>query len=44
MYFGKQWSKEEDPDEMQHGVTFDQGLFCLLRQKQSSEKLIQYFF
>ena len=35
-----------DPDEMPHYVAFHQGLHCLLRQNQSSEKEIlwQYSF
>ena len=32
-----------DPDEMPHKAAFHQGLHCLLRQNQSSEKEIQYF-
>ena len=34
----------EDPDEMPHNVAFHQGLHCLLRQNQSSEKEIKDFF
>ena len=34
----------EDPDEMPQIVAFHQGLHCLPRQNQSSEKEIQYFF
>ena len=34
----------EDQNEMSHQVVFYQGLHCLLRQNQSSEKEIQYFF
>ena len=30
----------EDPDEMPHNVAFHQGLQCLPRQNQSSEKEI----
>ena len=33
----------EDPDKMPHMVAFHQGLHSLIRQKQSSEKEIQYF-
>ena len=33
----------EDPDEMPHNAAFHQGLHCLLRQKQSSEKENIYF-
>ena len=33
----------EDPDEMPHNA-FHQGQHCLLRQNQSSEKEIQFFF
>ena len=36
-------ANSEDPDEMQHYAAFHQGLHCLLRQNQSSEKEIQYF-
>ena len=32
----------EDPYEMPHKAIFQQGLLCLLRQNQSSEKEIQY--
>ena len=32
----------EDPYEMRHKATFHQGLLCLLRHNQSSEKEIQY--
>ena len=31
-------AKSEDPDEMPLNVAFHQGLHCLLRQNQSSEK------
>ena len=31
-----------DPDEMPHNVAFHEGLHCLLRLKQSSEKEIQF--
>ena len=37
------FANSEDPDEMPHDVAFHQGLHFLLRQKQSSEKEIQYF-
>ena len=33
-----------EKDEMPHNAAFYQGLHCLLRQNQSSEKEIQYFF
>ena len=33
----------EDQDEMQHNAAFYQGMHCLLRHNQSSEKEIQYF-
>ena len=33
----------EDPDEMLHNGALHQGLHCLLRHNQSSEKVIQYF-
>ena len=33
-----------DPDEMPHIVAFHQGLHCLLRQKQSSVKELQFYF
>ena len=33
----------EDPDEILLYVAFQQGLHCLLRQHQSSEKEIKYF-
>ena len=36
-------TNSEDPDEMLHNVAFHQGLHCLLRQNQSSEKEIEYF-
>ena len=29
-------ANSEDPDEMQHNAAFHQGLYCLLRLKQSS--------
>ena len=32
----------DDPDEMLDGVAFHQGLHCLLRQKNSSEKEVQF--
>ena len=31
-------ANSEDPDEMSHNAAFHQGLHCLLRQNQSSEK------
>ena len=37
-------ANSEDPDEMAHKAAFHQGLHCLLRQNQSSEKEIQYIF
>ena len=33
-----------DPDEMLHNAAFHQGLHCLLRHKQSSEKETDLFF
>ena len=33
----------EDPDKMTHNKTFHQGQHCLLRQKRSSEKIIQFY-
>ena len=33
----------QDPDEMLQNTTFHQGLHCLLRPKQFSEKKIQYY-
>ena len=36
-------ANSEDPDERQHNVAFHEGLHCLLRQKQSSEKEIQFY-
>ena len=36
-------ANNEDPDEMPHNGTFHQGLHCLLRQKQSSEKDMQFY-
>ena len=35
-------ANSEDPDEMQHNTAFHQGLYCLNRLKQSSEKEIQF--
>ena len=35
-------TNNEDPDEMPHNAAFHQGLQCLLRQIQSSEKEIKY--
>ena len=37
-------TNSEDPDEMHLNVAFHQGPHCLLRQKQSSEKEIQFYF
>ena len=37
-------ANSEGPDEMPHNAAFHQGLHCLLRQKRSSEKEIQYFW
>ena len=37
-------ANNEDPDEMPHSAAFHQGLHCLLKQNQSSEKGKQYFF
>ena len=34
----------ENPDEMPHNAAFHLGLYCLLKQNQSSENKIQYFF
>ena len=36
-------ANSEDVDEMPQNVAFHQGLHCLLRQKQFSEKEIQYY-
>ena len=36
------YANSEDPDEMSLQAAFYQGLHCLLRQNQSSEKEIQY--
>ena len=38
------FANSEDPDEMLQNVAFYQGLHCMLRQNQSSEKEVQYFF
>ena len=38
------FANSEDPDEMPHNAAFHQGLPCLLRQNQPSEKEIIYFF
>ena len=35
-------TNSEDSDEMPHNAAFHQGLHCLLRQKRSSEKEIQF--
>ena len=37
-------ANSKDPDEMPHYAAFHQGLHCLLRQNQSSEKEIQCCF
>ena len=37
-------ANSEDPDEMQHNAAFHQGLHCLLRQDQSSEKEYNIFW
>ena len=37
-------ANSEDPDEMLHNAAFHQGLHCLLRQKQISEKEIHFYF
>ena len=37
-------TNSEDPDEMPWNAEFHQGLHCLLRQKQSSEKEMQFYF
>ena len=34
----------EEPDEMPHIAAFQKVLHCLLRQKRSSEKEIQFLF
>ena len=36
-------ANSEDPDEMPQNAAFHQGVHCLLRQNQSSEKAIHYF-
>ena len=36
-------TNSEDPDEMPKNAAFHQGLHCLLRQKQSSEKEMQFY-
>ena len=36
-------ANNEDLDEMPHNTAFHQDLHCLLRQKQSSEKEIQFY-
>ena len=36
-------ANSEDPDEMLHNAAFHQGLHCLPRQKQSSEKERQFY-
>ena len=35
-------ANSKDQDEIPHNAAFHQGLHCLLRQKQSSEREIQY--
>ena len=35
-------ANSEDPDEMPHNRAFHQGLHCLLGQKRSSEREIQF--
>ena len=35
-------AKSEDSDEMPHNAAFHQGLHCLLSQKGSSEKELQF--
>ena len=37
-------TNSEDSDEMHKNAAFHQGPHCLLRQKQSSEKEIQFYF
>ena len=37
------FANSEDPGEMQQNAAFHQGLRCLLRPNQSSEKEMQYF-
>ena len=37
------FTNSTDPAEMLHNAAFHQGLYCLLRYNQSSEKRIQYF-
>ena len=36
-------ANSEGPDEMPHHAAFHKGLHCLLRQKQSSEKEMQFY-
>ena len=36
-------ASSEDPDEMPNNSAFHQGMHCLLKQKHSSEKEIQFF-
>ena len=36
-------ANSEDPDEMPHNAALHRGLHCLLRQKQFSEKEIQFY-
>ena len=37
-------TNSEDPEEMPKNAAFHQGLHCLLKQKQSSEKEMQIYF
>ena len=37
------WQNSENSDEMPHNAQFHQGLHCLQRQIQSSEKGIQFY-
>ena len=37
-------ANSEDQDEMLHNAAFQQGHHCLLRQKGSSKKEIQFYF
>ena len=36
-------TNSEDPDEMLHNAAFHQGLHCLITQKQSSERTLNYY-
>ena len=40
----RSFTNSEDPDEMPQIVAFHQGLHCLLKQNQSSEKEMCFFF